>query len=278
VLISHLPLFADIYTSLLRLPSALDEPALAPMRPHVTHVLRRLLDSRMFLLLPPSTQHPENPRELPREVYVNEALGVLAGLAPVAGVAPSASDTSQNAAAAVEPARRKVGRPSKRDKARRARETLDRLDKWLAGTGFTYPPGEGPPGTGAGLGVVTNEDHAGSTEALVLHPPLESSNAYRAHKLALLDELAPTGTSAGAASSGVAAIADANARVLARLRRIDTLAAEKGLEVGAAGGAQTGLARVERAVAELGQSGAPGRRAGALSLLEGAGLSHPTAN
>jgi hypothetical protein len=206
---------------------------------------------------------------LPREVYVNEALGMLAGLAPVADTVPQAGGSGPSTAAA--PSRRKVGRPSKRDKARRARETLDKLDKWLDGTGFTYPAGAAPPTAG----VESTAVEEGPTEALVLHPPLESANAYRALKLALLDELVPAAPSADAdagAGTGAAAIADGNARVLARLRRLDALAAEKGLEVGAAGGAQTGLARVERAVAELGQHGMPGRRAGALSLLEGAGM------
>ena len=48
------------------------------------------------------------------------------------------------------------------------------------------------------------------------------------------------------------------------MRRIDRMAAERGLEVGGEGGERTGLARVEKAVTSHG--------GGLLNLLEGAGL------
>jgi len=59
--------------------------------------------------------------------------------------------------------------------------------------------------------------------------------------------------------------------VLARLKRIDAMAAAKGLEVGGEGGDRTGLVRVERAVEEL-ENRPDGRRGGILGLLEGGGL------
>jgi hypothetical protein len=57
----------------------------------------------------------------------------------------------------------------------------------------------------------------------------------------------------------------ANQAILGRMKKIDQMAAERGLEVGGEGGERTGLARVERAVTHM-ESG------GLLRLLEGAGL------
>lgn len=62
-------------------------------------------------------------------------------------------------------------------------------------------------------------------------------------------------------------LARANAQVLARLKYIDAMAAERGLEVGGAGGDRTALARVERAA---NSSVIDGK--GILGLLEGSGL------
>jgi hypothetical protein len=83
-----------------------------------------------------------------------------------------------------------------------------------------------------------------------LAPTALVRECVRARKLALPDEIVPAASAAGAdagAGAGAVAIGDRNARVLARLRSLDTLAAEKKLEVGAARRAQTGLTRVERA-------------------------------
>jgi hypothetical protein len=70
----------------------------------------------------------------------------------------------------------------------------------------------------------------------------------------------------GESGEGAQALERANFAVLGRLKRIDAMAAEKGLEVGGEGGESTGLGRVERAVGELAQ-GKPGM----LGLTEGAG-------
>lgn len=67
------------------------------------------------------------------------------------------------------------------------------------------------------------------------------------------------------------ALVRANDAVLARLKKIDEIAAERGLEVGGEGGEKTGLARVDRAVKEC-KGGNVGSRGGILNLLEGAGL------
>jgi hypothetical protein len=66
---------------------------------------------------------------------------------------------------------------------------------------------------------------------------------------------------------GVEALERANMAVLARLKKIDAMAAEKGMEVGGEGGELTGLGRVERAVGEL----RVGDKGGILGLSEGAG-------
>jgi hypothetical protein len=62
----------------------------------------------------------------------------------------------------------------------------------------------------------------------------------------------------------------ANYAVLSRLKKIDEMAAEKGLEVGGEGGDRTGLERVERAVAELEEGSR--QKGGILNLLEGGGI------
>jgi hypothetical protein len=64
---------------------------------------------------------------------------------------------------------------------------------------------------------------------------------------------------------GVEALERANLEVLGRLKKIDAMAAERGMEVGGEGGELTGLGRVERAAAEGG--------IGILGLSQGAGLS-----
>jgi hypothetical protein len=63
------------------------------------------------------------------------------------------------------------------------------------------------------------------------------------------------------------ALERANMAVLARLKKIDAMAAEKGMEVGGEGGELTGLGRVERAIGEL----RGGDKGGILGLSEGAG-------
>jgi len=53
--------------------------------------------------------------------------------------------------------------------------------------------------------------------------------------------------------------------VLGRLKKIDAMAEERGMEVGGEGGELTGLGRVERAAADSGKGGI-------LGLSQGAGL------
>ena len=122
-----------------------------------------------------------------------------------------------------------------------------------------------------------------TTHALIAHRPITQQQTYNAPKnnlLALLDLL---GSQDGPSSSGSpimdqhhhpgkAALSKVNEAILARLKKIDEMAAEQGLEVGGEGGEQTGLERVEWAVDELRRSSGAGAGAGILALLEGAGM------
>jgi hypothetical protein len=216
-----------------------------------------LLDAGLFQIIPSSSYHAQNPRDLPREVYVNEALGVLAG--NISG--PASSQAKQ---------KKKLGRPSNREKSRRARENVEALNRWLEGTA-NNPSGSTP----LNAGPFTPDDllHPAGATSVPIRPPTGTANRYREVKVALLDAILPEGEEDHEGLTGRDAVMTANQRVLERLRRIDALAAEKGLEVGGAGGTRTGLARVERAMEELRMSARAGSRAGVLSLSEGAGLS-----
>ncbi|KAI0041790.1 hypothetical protein FA95DRAFT_1682978 [Auriscalpium vulgare] len=219
--IKHVDIAMDTYASLVHLPKALQSPELAPLVPYVVHIVKTLTASRVFYILPSSTDTPYNPRSLPREIFVSD---------DVEAEAEAVASTSTSAAP------KKKGRPSKRDIAKKTREAVVALDKWLDRTSD-----------------MTSAEPRHSQAAK------GSRAVYVGEKTALLD---------GLGSSG--ALERANAAVLARLKKIDAMAAEKGMEVGSEGGEKTGLGRVERAVGELG-GGA--RKGGILGLLEGAGMS-----
>jgi hypothetical protein len=209
-----------------------------PFHDQVVYIISRLLEADLFRIVPSTELHAQNPRTLPRELYVNEAMGVLVGRITEPGKQ-----------------KKKLGRPSKRDQARRTRENTDALDRWLD------------------QAVIPGAVESNPNEDTVPGSPLsETAKQYRDAKDALLDALLPSEHADAANEVSRDAVVSVNNRVLERLRRIDALAAEKGLEVGGAGGTRTGLTRVERAVKELGESNGPGGRAGVLSLSEGAGL------
>lgn len=254
-------------------------PNFLPLRRQTIYILSKLLDAQAFQILPASTLHPQNPRELPRELFVKDP--------PDAGTAALAEVMADPS---VKP-KRKLGRPTNRERARRTKANLEVLDKWLEKTAFTHPPDirEPPPGAPAPVptagGAEDGNGASASTHTLIAHAPTASRNMYRTHKFLLLDTLSPVAPAAQGAPGdldaeaeararhdGRRALAHANAAVLARLRRIDELAAQKGLEVGGPGGDRTGLERVERAVREIGRPGFAGRRGGILGLLEGGGM------
>ena len=81
------------------LPDALDGEFLHPIRPHVVYVQSNLLQAHVFHILPHAEMHPLGPRALPREVVAED----------------------------VEVAKKK-GRPSKRERIKKARDSLVALD------------------------------------------------------------------------------------------------------------------------------------------------------
>ncbi|KAN0100487.1 hypothetical protein V8E55_000471 [Tylopilus felleus] len=95
--VAQVPVSCDLYDEILKLPDAVDDVFL---RPHVVYVQSRLLRAHVFQILPHSDVHPLNPRVLPREVV--------------------AEDGEQ---------RTKRGRPSRRERTRRARASLVALER-----------------------------------------------------------------------------------------------------------------------------------------------------
>ncbi|KAI0068291.1 hypothetical protein BV25DRAFT_1911289 [Artomyces pyxidatus] len=214
----------DTYTSLLSLPKYLKENV-SHLAPYASHIIKQLLDARLFHILPTSTLAPYNPRTLPREIFVSDD-----------ATEPEAS-TSLPSEASKQP--KKKGRPSKRDIAKKTRDAVVSLDKWLERSGGDTMPAQSP---------------------------TTSRTAYATRKAQLVEALLAD------ENGGQQALERANVAVVNRLKKIDAMAAEKGLEVGSEGGEKTGLERVERAAGELGTE----KNGGILGLLDGAGMSGPS--
>ena len=267
------------------MPEKLSLPHLAPLQSYVIHLLTSLLSLQAFHILPNSSFRAQNPTELPRERFVEDAADAVSDATVV----------------------KKKGRPSKRDKARKAKDAVAALDRWLEKNTYTYPDASSAPESS--VATVTSTAPLKTTHTLISHPPTGSRAIYSMEKTRLLHSIDPpngnsfTVPNNGNVASGACTdgsrqpvlsvnlvdpvkrqlIADshgplerkalerANEVMLARLKRIDEMAAERGLEVGGEGGDKTGLSRVERAVQEL-KDGKIGSRGGILSLLEGAGL------
>ncbi|KAJ7099619.1 hypothetical protein C8R43DRAFT_250088 [Mycena crocata] len=117
--LSHIPIPIDQYTSLMSLPSTLSTAYLAPLQPFASYVVSALVNAQAFHLLPNSELGALNPRDVPREIFVEEGL----------------IDSNQ-------PQRK--GYNSKRDKVIKARTALDAVGRWLDETPT-------PSGTGATL-------------------------------------------------------------------------------------------------------------------------------
>ncbi|KAG6381037.1 hypothetical protein JVT61DRAFT_5433 [Boletus reticuloceps] len=98
----------DLYQDIEMLPDALDAEFLRPIRPHVVYVQSKLLQAQAFHILPRAETHPLNPRALPREVVVEDA--------------EATTSTAQG--------RKKKGRPSRRERIKKARDSLVALDGW----------------------------------------------------------------------------------------------------------------------------------------------------
>lgn len=252
----------DIYHALRALPSSLSSPEILPLQSYATYVLKALVDAETFHILPRAELRPYKPSVLPREVFVTEEKESTM-LATLGG-----DSTAPNAGIGM----KKKGRPSRRDKQKRAKDALAALEKYLEkntiGHASEHMPVSGP--------TASTADQSQTTHRMVVHPPSTTREQYRSHKIDVLEMLdpssaAPIGEPTRGANAGKEALQRANAAVLARLKMIDEMAAEQGLEVGGEGGEKTGLARVERAVQQL-TSGDTATRAGLLGLLDGAGL------
>lgn len=250
------------------MPQALIGPDLLPLKPYASFVLSALVKARAFHILPCSELRPYAPSVLPREIFVEDGQQA-AVLAALAGES-SESKTSRPP--------KKKGRPSKREKMKKAREACVSLEKYLDKNTVTLLPEPTWPEHPTAGSSVTALDTTKTTHILVAHPPTTTRDNYRSQKAQLLDVLVNHTPATAAAShisehsGGRQMIERANEAVLARLQMIDEIAAERGLEVGGEGGEKTGLARVQRAVRNLYASGNDDQRGGILGLLEGAGL------
>jgi hypothetical protein len=218
----------DQYDLLMELPKAVS-PVLAP---YASQLLSALINARAFYILPVSRLEPYNPRTLPREVYVEEETAETTPLSEMELDHPVSGASTTRVP-------KKKGRPSKRDMAKKTKDAVAGLGRWLERT-EPVGPSRAP----------RSQEHG----------PTVSRANYRAQKERVVSELLE-----GENGEGAQALERANMAILGRLKKIDAMAAEKGLEVGGEGGESTGLARVERAVGE----GNPG----ILGLTEGAGCS-----
>ncbi|TFK94434.1 hypothetical protein K466DRAFT_642210 [Polyporus arcularius HHB13444] len=246
----------DTYEEMVSLPATVTEPHLLRLRPYAVHVLTTLLDAHVLEILPHSSLRAQNPSILPREVFVVEGQETPTVLQPEGAVDEEGISPSKKKP------KKKKGRPSKRDKARKAKDALASLEKYVD-KNTVYLIDETDP--------MSNTEPE-STHVVLGQAPHSSLHNYLARKNDLLAAVSHDG--AGVAGSSDAtqrqgALQRANEAVLERLRQIDAMAAEKGLEVGGEGGEKTGLKRVERAVDELRQCNGS---SGILGLLEGAGL------
>ena len=171
-------------------------------------MLLELVNSDAFYILPSSDLGLWG---LPREIFVPDG----------------EKETTEAKASATT---RKRGRPSRRDKHKRASRATVALDSWLR---------ERQPCDA----LDTPELHSGDHDQ-VPDPISSSRDAYLVQKMVMLEVL-------GRDESGGEVLRTANEAVLRRLREIDEMAASQGLEVGGEGGEKTGLARIEKVVGEM---------------------------
>ncbi|KAF8481060.1 hypothetical protein DFH94DRAFT_737766 [Russula ochroleuca] len=244
--IRHIDITLDQYESLLEMPKTVS-PTSAP---YASQVLSALTNVKAFYILPVSKLGPYNPRTLPREVYIEDVDEMTERETRTAPLESELDPPVPGLDAVTTKVPKKKGRPSKRETAKRAKEATVGLDRWLERTDSV---GQVAGGGGAGPSRARGQ-------TLLSHAPTASRTNYGAQKTRVLGALLESEE-----GRGVEALGRANLAVLGRLKKIDAMAAERGMEVGGEGGELTGLGRVERAVGELG-------RGGILGLSQGAGL------
>ncbi|KAG7099032.1 hypothetical protein E1B28_000912 [Marasmius oreades] len=113
--VDHIPISYDHYSSLLSLPDTLTSEQLKKLRPVVGYILNQMVRSDVFHILPHSELGAYNPRNLPREVYLDQ----------------NTISASTYLDLSAEGTEKKKGRPTKRDKVKKAKAALEGLDKWL---------------------------------------------------------------------------------------------------------------------------------------------------
>ncbi|KAJ4485952.1 hypothetical protein J3R30DRAFT_3281899 [Lentinula aciculospora] len=236
----HIPIplgmYYHQYSSLLLLPTSLTTESLLPLQPYVSYILQCLVDCEVFYIIPSSDLNAFNPRQLPREIYVDSN---------------SSESTLQKS--------KKVGRPTKRDKAKRAKAALDGIDKWMHKTSAPSPsvPGE--------EGGATSETPS-AMHYLLAQPPTQTLTEYQAHKANMLKAI----DFPPANPSGVhLAMEQVSYDVLERLRQLQET---EGPKLKTEAPSFAGKERAESAVREMKERGG----LGLLGLLEGSGLEGST--
>lgn len=179
----------------------------------MSHVLSQLVNSDAFYILPSSDLELY---KFPREIFIPDREG------------------EEEAVVDASAAARKRGRPSRRDKQKRANQAAVALETWLRQS-QAFPASDTP--------ELHGDDHDQTT-----FPVSASRDAYLVQKRVMLDLL--TGD-----KTGRQALRTANEAVSRRLKEIDEMAASQGLEVGGEGGEKTGLARIEKVVGEMEEGG-----------------------
>jgi hypothetical protein len=175
------------------------------------YIASTMVKDQVFYILPPSDLGPGNPRYLPREVLAGDSNPERDPEAP-----------------------KKKGRPSWRDKARKAQMALDGLNDWL--------------------------DSASESPATVTTEfpiPLDDLVQYQTDKADLVAALGSAGEKE--------ALAKTNMMILNRLREAQAIQNENDAQASVEQPKFAGVERVERAALEL-------ERGGVLGLLEGGGL------
>ncbi|EAU92702.2 hypothetical protein CC1G_01747 [Coprinopsis cinerea okayama7 len=105
----HIPIPLNVHSELYSLPSRLQDPSMKAIQSSVVYILNTLSEKNTFLLILPTQCFAQNPRTLPREIYLGQG-------------------------SAISLDKRKKGRPSKNDKSRRVKEKIDHVEAWLSKT------------------------------------------------------------------------------------------------------------------------------------------------
>jgi hypothetical protein len=140
-------------------PETLTTPLL---QPSVVFILTKLLNDQVFFIVPRSDLGTLNPRDLPREIFVDER--------------------SVDAVELTAP--KKKGRPTKRDKAKKARKALNELEEWLTQE----------PLTGSTTAMDEYQSFKQELMATVDHSAIEKANGLVHERLKMAQAVVTMGT------------------------------------------------------------------------------------